>query len=334
MKKLYTLALWLPATTLAQPIITASVAPRPGDQCSYLYCSSAGPLIGPGPDQYWDLTGLPFTPSYTQLYVDPQDTPAALFSPGASVAYVNATETYYEYYTISPAAWTVNGLYFVGSGVIYSAIDPMEVMHFPWSYGTVHEDANLYEANDGSDTLQDTLRWSADAYGTVRLPGGTELPVVGIMQTTYDTDTTEVGIYSYENTELWLYTPDVRCRLATLYMEVAYLDGSVWNVSSRVRALDDATIGMAEAAPASNEPMVWPVPAQGKINVRCTVHNGAHTELRVIDATGRIVLTERSTTAELSNGTTIDVSSLAPGTYVLSVIDAGATTTATRFVVE
>ena len=332
MKTFYALVLLLPATALAQPVITASVQPQPGDQCRYLYYSDNA-SFGTGPDQYWDFAGYAFSPSFVQNYVDPLGTAGGPLFPGSNVAYVNATQTYYEYYTTSPTSWIVNGIYST-SGTYYDAVDPMEVMHFPWTYGTVHEDAYLYVANDGSEPLQDTLRWNVDTYGTVRLPGGTELPVVGAVVHNQTVDTTEMAVYTFDQVEIRLYAPDVRCRVATITMEYEYTYGVLTNFYSNVRALDDATIGLAETAAVAVAPVLWPVPTQGTLNVRYALRTGARVDLRVIDATGRVVSTQRSGAAELSNGASLDVSGLAPGTYLLQLLDAGFAVCSSRFVVE
>ena len=61
---------------------------------------------------------------------------------------------------------------------------------------------------------------------------------------------------------------------------------------------------------------VYPNPSAGLVNVEFMGTTGENVSLRVIDVTGRIISTQNANTAEI---TTVDLSSVAAGTYILEV---------------
>src|SRR5204863_10043799 len=97
----------------------------------------------------------------------------------------------------------------------YDMVDPMVAMPFPWSYGTSWEDPYSYVDVAGTLYL-DTLRWTASTWGTVRLPGGTDLEVAGMWQSHFEVDTNGTEVWTYFDDYLDLYAPGLRCRVAHL----------------------------------------------------------------------------------------------------------------------
>lgn len=298
---------------IAQPVITATNQPQPADVCHYLF-NPDGFNYSLGPDQYWDLTGLAFISNSTAVYVLPNGTPGFVLFPTSDVA-LTSTFFGYEYYDMTPDAWAVLGIHDPVSGDVINCIDPLVVMPFPWTYGTSWQDPYSY-TYDG-ETYYDTIRWQADTYGIVRLPGGTELEVVGMVEYQMDHDT--VSGTTHFNEDVSLYAPGIRCKVAGFGKSWSF--NPEWpptDTNSYVRALDDATIGIAETT-ASEALELWPVPASGTLNLRWE-GGMTNSTVQVFDAMGRVRLTATMRTMG-SGGTSIDVSALASGHYVLHVND-------------
>ncbi|MEO8590261.1 MAG: T9SS type A sorting domain-containing protein [Flavobacteriales bacterium] len=308
MNKLYAFLLLLPTASTAQPIITSSIQPQPGDVRHYLLTSSGIPFAA-GPAQYWDLSGLTFPSSTVWPYALPDTMPGASLNPQANVALAGDWVT--EFYNESPTAWTVVGWY-VSPDDHFEMVDPLVVMPFPWTAGTTWEDP--YSYMDGSGILyQDTVRWTADAWGTVRLPGGQEMEVVGLHRTTMLLDT--AGGYAVVNYQenLEFYAPNVRGVVARLSANWYTTPFENSDTTYFTRALDDATIGMNEHV-AGMKPELWPVPAHANLNLRLPGTTGT-VNVDVFDATGRLVL--HTNMVATTEPVMLDVHTLLPGTYLL-----------------
>lgn len=320
---------FLPAASFAQPVITVSAAPQPGDHCDYFNCSEGIPIVA-GPDQYWDFTTLPCTQGGYLHYVDPDITPAGWYYPASTVC-LSAYGSYYGYYEATPTSWTYIGFY--QPDTYWNALDEQVFMPFPWTYGSQWEDPYHFVPNGPGNVLQDTVRWSADAYGVVRLPGGTELPVVGMIFNSVEASTSQGVDYLHVEQSLRFYSPNVRCYVGGFSVMEQYANGVLVDVTHIVRALDDSELGMVENS-ATATPLLWPDPVQSVLNVKYNVQPSTLVFLRVLDITGREMLSQSRTGTELNGGTEIDASALTPGTYVLQFISEGKAVHNARFVVE
>lgn len=319
------LAMGSATSILAQPVITSDIFPLPGDECRYLFAGDVLFPLLPGPDQYWDFTTLALAPSLHLRHALPDTTPGFVLFPGCEVAQTSSEMLYYDYYDLSPTGWKVLGGTNMDPDQVYTVVDDVVLMPFPWTYGTHWEDPYSFTDLEGT-MYYDTIRWNADTHGTVLLPGGTEMQVAGFTRYDMSIDTAVGAIY--HDWMIELYAPGVRCRIATIVTHIIdHPDfDDIW---TSVRVLDDATIGVAENS-MGTELELWPVPASGTLNLRWDGGSGRATA-QVFDATGRLRLT--TTLRPNYMETNMDVSALAPGHYVLRVND-GRRVLAKPFIVE
>jgi hypothetical protein len=177
MKKQITLFLFLVCAIglYAQPVITSSFNPAPGEQYRY---HPVNTQITPGPsgsNVTWDFSGIQVI--YNAIigkYISPATTPYANDFTAATVAYEDyyAAGTYH-YYTTSTTKYEKIG----EASVLYTAVyqDPHTMFTFPFTYNTKVSDNFSCTTSVGSLVLQRTGTWEAegDAYGTLKLPSGT-----------------------------------------------------------------------------------------------------------------------------------------------------------------
>ncbi|MEO8591087.1 MAG: phospholipase D-like domain-containing protein [Flavobacteriales bacterium] len=84
------------------------------------------------------------------------------------------------------------------------------------------------------------------------------------------------------------------------------------------------TVGIAENAGIISALSVYPVPANDQLHIRYALAEGGVTTTTVLDATGRVVFTQRSSAAPGANSDNIDTSFLPEGFYMLTLESHGA----------
>ncbi len=315
------LALILSATTVvAQPTITSATAGGVGDVFSISTVNAEGFDPGPsGAGVIWDFSGITLTGATTSYtYVNPAATPYAGDFPDANVA-ADQGGGIYSYYKITSSEWSLQGLYPATLSMVYS--DPEVLMTFPMSYGDTFSDDFFcnyfagYETNrDGSVTVE------ADAYGTLILPDGSYDNVLRVVLN--ETVSEEfVGLpytSDYEITNYFYLREGTKGPL----FQYSYFEMGGPFPSTSENATINNLIGAVsvENNVADNTISLFPNPAQSSVII--DTHNMQVDVVEIYDLSGRIVLQNNPPAQSYS---TLDVSSLAEGTYIVRVVSAAGT---------
>jgi hypothetical protein len=227
MKKIATLILSCMALTgLAQPTITSSMAPQPGQSETLYDVDETTVTPGPaGANQTWNFSNaVPLGTSNVTNYVSPSSTPFASLFPNSNLAIdgSSGTDTSYVYLQNTSTLTQNLGVYVgtQGQSVTFSFSDPQTVIAYPFTYTTSYTD--LYATSFTLSpfpgiTIAQYIYGSTsalgDGYGTLITPAGTftntlrvkniniqhdssvyiGLPLPGDVSTTYTTTYTWVN---------------------------------------------------------------------------------------------------------------------------------------------
>lgn len=202
MKKITTLILsCLALSAMAQPTITSSMAPQPG-QSETLYDVDET-TVTPGPSgalQTWNFSNATtLGTSNTTNYVSPSSTPFASLFPNSNLAIDGSSGTDTSYiYIQNTATLTQNlGLYVgtQGQTVTFNFSDPQTVMVYPFTYTTTYTDlfaASFTLSPFPGITIAQYINGSTaaigDAYGTLITPAGTFNNTLRIKTNSIQTD--------------------------------------------------------------------------------------------------------------------------------------------------
>ena len=78
-------------------------------------------------------------------------------------------------------------------------------------------------------------------------------------------------------------------------------------------------VGVNEASRSTMEFNAWPNPTHDQFNIQFEAMQGGSVHTKVIDATGRSVISSNSSSTAGANRITLDVNGLAPGTYIIQI---------------
>jgi hypothetical protein len=294
----------------AQPVITASQCPEPGDVCEYM--EGVGSFVVPtGAMTIWDFSSFLFEPSDPEAYLAAEDAPGYSHFPEADLAETRFGD--YWFYRTSPEALYWVGHYRPDVDVWATVLDTHRVMVYPSTIGTSWTDVFESTVSDVPGTFTDTVTRTAVTYGTVIWPGQVvENVLVFVRRDTVDFGGGPIFLEFYR-----LVSPWSRCDVARVTLpydcDNPWLDpcAQVWVLQQPDLAIADH--GMKEGLD------LWPTPANDVLNVRA---NRPLTSWSMLDATGRMV---RSGGLVQDTLIQMDVHDLTPGGYVLrlTTLDGG-----------
>lgn len=330
MKHTSTLALLLLAAsfTQAQPVLTfADNAPVAGSSFILHY----GPYLTPGnagAGQTWDLSALATDSVVFIQRVAPGTTPNGASFPGTTVAETGDVAAMYF-------RSANDGMYLVGSDadlvIFYS--DQAKYLPFPCTYQTNWTDdfASVFEVDDTEIFRSGTVNGTADGYGTLHLPSGTENDVLRIHWHEETIDSTQ--LFSF----LSVYDSYLYYAVGRSYPLVQLVTTSVTfmgqtTTTSYAQWVDALSTGTEERTDASDLPM-YPVPAQGVLHFSLPLTFSGTPVINLTDAAGRSVRNLAPPTMDGRSGQ-LDVSGLAPGVYLFTAIDAFGQRAARTMVIE
>lgn len=320
----------LVALLQAQPVITNSSQPQPGDECPY-GISDLPIVLGmsPGGGQTWDLAGIPFTYDHTLTYLAPSDAPGHAYFPAATLAATN-DQNAYEFYVLDPMQWSLVGDYISSSGDLLTCTDPLILFVYPCAFGTQWSDAYSYTVTNVPTEYHDTISVEFNAWGTVILPGGGTVTVIGRSASSFDIDTNGTDVWTYAESWIDLFSPNSPCEALAADHHTIWLNGMLMSDGFHTEVVDDPDIGVEETK-AQKELELWPVPARTSLNI----HWGGHSiaaDAQVIDVAGKATAVRWMSIG--SDTGVIDVTGLLPGTYLLRMADDAGRWIVRSFVVQ
>lgn len=324
-----TFLLLLPCLCAAQPVITTSSQPQPGDQCVHLRSLDIAPFAS-GPGVSWDFTGETFEPFRVVQYVEPDGLAGASLFPSATVAELHVFGPGHTFMQMSPSAWTILGAGGEGSENTIVSTDPLLLFPFPWTFGTNWED--IYSYLEDGEPVSDMHTWESNTHGTLILPSGLQLEVVGMARESVQIGPGPPEMMVMEATlELW--APGYPCRVVEIDHAVFFLDGEFMSEFRQTVIMDDTQSSIGERM-MPHTTRLWPNPATNSLHIRGDIQGSGHAQLQVRDATGRLVQQQQCNVAELEQGTTIPVHTPSHGVYMLHAVHEGVQAFSLRFVIE
>jgi|GEM_PF-925012 len=324
---------------LAQPVITSSSNPIPGDDFTYRYSNMANP--GPaGAGQIWDFSAATEVPGEAPFHFSVITCAAAPDCgdyAGANLAW-KINDTTHNYQLANEA-----GIRNIGSRSGTSAnltyTDPDQIIRYPFAYGNSYSDtmAGTYVLSMFGTTFSynryGTSLVQADAYGSLKTPAGTFENVLRVHRHQVIVDSQYIGgmwvpmPYTMDNYE-W-YSTSSHMPLYTV--SIANNDGEIDQTAQWL----EATTGIGSISGLQSSISVFPQPAKGTINLKFTSERAAMLSIQLTDITGRVLQTVPSKLFNAGqNETSIDVSTLSAGFYLLQLTEGAQRVAAQKIVVQ
>jgi hypothetical protein len=275
------------AAAVAQPVLQSSDVGNVSLQLGIV--SGVSTSLADGANQTWNVTSTPFTLLGTAVFGPAAGTPHAAEYPTATRAITSTVPgfpVYYTYWRTSTTALELMGDG-IGSGLDDVYTDPQQLLEFPFNYlGDFTDSYNVVDGNSGDVT------WTYSGYGTLITSNGTFNNVVKVHNDFYD------------RVVFWNKTP--------LYpiLDIDFEgDGQVMVPAGGI-GMAENTDGLVLAA--------YPNPAANELFLS---GREAGDSYQLTDAIGRTIGT--ATTIMAAGTTRIDLSNVAPGSYLLRVQRAG-----------
>lgn len=316
MKKLYVLIFALAAYSglLAQPILNYSdVGPEAGDNFTvYTFDATSTPTGSVGAGMTWDYSTLTGTSS-SWSYVSKSATPYASDFTLATLA-VDQGSGAYNYFTSNTSVLAMAGTHNGSYAMEYTDIE--EMMRYPMTYGTSFVDNLVGYGNPGvAIDRSGTVTVTADGYGTLILPGGTVTNVLRVKVVEDYSDAMMTSTFDYD---------------ATIYQWwVAGLHNPILSITNGVYAgtainpgyfMDPSSVGIESPLLPEQSVNVFPNPAKDQLNVSYTVEEASEISLSITNMLGQQVrYMEMGTVSQGANTTTLDISDLESGIYMVTI---------------
>lgn len=199
----------------AQPTITSDNVYLIGDQTQIAWCSDPANPGDAGANVTWDFSNLNEIEELTFDYVEPETTLFGYQFPNATLCGVGE-DNYHSFYSVSNGFLNVEGY----AGYVEGANDTLKVIHtdteeyipIPFGFGDSHGDVfqGTTEILGFEATVQGTVDFEADGYGTLILPNGTYENVIRY-RLNRTQENTVLGQTSTTTKEQWGWmSPDYR----------------------------------------------------------------------------------------------------------------------------
>lgn len=316
-------ALILPGALIAQPIITQSNMPIVGDAATIGLCSDAvneaALDAAAGAMQTWDFSSLSESSEEQFTFVDPATTPWASDFPGSDLCGIGWDGSH-SYYITSASQLATEGNAFLLPGpppedtaLVLLTGNTETILQLPFTFNDAHNDAfaGTIAVSGFNGTVDGTIDVSVDGYGTLILPNGTYTNVARyrfertqnntVMSFTTTTTKTQWGWVS-PNHRFWLLLMEVNFDGFTTSDVVWYNKAPVLAGPSGIATHADASLVLAPNPVAAGQ-------AVQLVNGMA----GNTIEVELIDATGRII------TRELSSSGRLSTTGLQPGIYLVRI---------------
>ena len=330
MKKVYASVLLLVCTcTLSaqSPVIDLSNLPPPGGELTrYTVSYDQAPSIPGGEEQIWDITG-----SGTQLYPHAFAPPSG-FAGGIDVQDATVMELFpaseLPYYRSNSEGYAQISFYVHVSDDAFYYTDPILFLIYPCTYGTTWDDGYTL-VDQGGGVLQQfgPITYTADGYGTLITDLGTHTDVLKVRTQQQEVYEVDGVMHTRELTTDRFWKQGTAWYVAEVNVTREYIDGDLVDTWSNAVIVDALSTGVSDESPATT-PLIYPNPSSDRVILR-SPFNGRTTVI-VLDAMGRTVRTSL-----LSTGVQpMDVTTLAPGHYVVHFINERGEQTTNAFMRE
>lgn len=318
---------------VAQPtLVSPGNAPTPGTSVltNYAPVVSAGTA---GTDQTWDFSTLVADSSDYVFIEDPAATPGAADFPNATAAIVAPEGT--QYFEASATLVELVGPSLLGQTAPLT--NPASFLPLPCTYQTSWEDdfAGTIDLMGFALEVTGDVVAIADGYGTLILPEGTVTDVLRINRITTTIINTPFGGGQIEENAYAFY----QVGLGVPILEISGTTGDLPVLGpvdiSSLKWIDVTNVGLNDQVADPIGITVFPNPAVDNVRIDFSLVGGRNVSIELFDLTGRQVSTMNVNTA--TNGmhsTTMDVSELPSGMYLVRIMDNKGRVGTTRFNVQ
>jgi len=305
-------AITLTAYCFAQPVITATSLGTPGTVVTLDAAVGTGFDIGlSGADINWDFSTLTLSGvTETLIFSEPEGTPYAADFTTATFALENPVDEF-AYYIADADEFTIIGNGAGGIAMVYD--DPRTLFSLPITFHDMSSDAFYLSYMDGVENISyGTTSWNADAYGTLKLPGGDiHNNVLRVQVQTTQTDSLPGDLIS-----IYMVTTVVWMNAANAYPLVTYDKIDVlFPVPASfqfMRVATDITTEVMEPQLHENSLSLVPNPAQGSVHIQ-TIAGFEPEQITVTDLAGSIVLQQ----SIVGNTASISLENIPSGIYLV-----------------
>ena len=320
MEKKYALAfmmLPLAMAALAQPTITGSSNPVPGDA---LTMQNGGQMATPA-------TGASATWNYATAIFNGPAAQLVFAAPGSGVP---AGTTLMETGTPGLTSYLkadATALSLVGLATDYGTMDcadAMVQMPYPFTFNSTLTDP--YSCSGQSAGYQysrsGSTQFTGSGFGTLILPYGTvsNVLLISVSQSMSDDFIDDDLVDMEYSLNLFMFAkPGAKTALLTVSTTQNLTSGATTYAS---RMLDPNSLGVSEALANSIGVELVPNPASGSVEVRYGVGARAKLAIDVLDMAGRVVISQaRTVHAAGIQRDEINIAALAQGVYMVRITD-------------
>lgn len=337
-KKLFIASLLFSSVVSAQNL-TQLNEPAIGASASMFVCDSSYSDFAStnGTGVTWDFSAITGYAGVPSKMITVEAPSSNAYDPATKVTVIDGLIS--TYWTSSSTDRTSQGFVYtdvtVGDVEVNLSTDNEKIADYPFAFGNSFTDAyegTLYNGSltpSGAVPCTGTATAEIDGQGTLILPGSVTLPnivrykvvesssatvTLGPLTLDVTVTRTQYDYYDINNSSLPVYTH--------LKIDAAN-SGTPINSTSLVLSSVEPTVLVGLSDVAKNDFVVYPNPTQGKITLKGDFSSNASAV--VVDQAGRVVVSVDS----LSNGTTLDLSSVQKGIYSVVITNNGAKTTKT-----
>jgi len=310
----YMTGLWAQIPVLTQ----ANSGTIVGNDFSYTMTNYVSPGTS-GASQTWDFTNLSTSNTGLVQYLSPSSRPAASSFPGATVVLRDVQSQAEMFYKISSTAQ--QGLGVVAGGVVITYSDPIDYLHFPFTYNDSYTDN--FDGNFVSQGIQfyrsGSVNVSADAYGTLILPYGTINDVIRVkVEETYSDEYTYLGStdFIYYSTVIYIW---FKPGLQTYLFNLSTISSGTTN-SEYGSYTDINTVGVENIDVLSGSFNMYPNPANNETNLIFNLKQESEVSIEIFDLVGQRVLQPTQNSFAAGNHTIpLNTAELNTGAYIVAL---------------
>ncbi len=306
---------FLSGLACAQPTLTSANAGMiPGDQ---LTVKNNNGVISPGasgPDISWDFSDLSGSQTIIYSAKYPSECTNGSSFPDATVAF--STTGSDEFYSLSANSWEKVGL--DAQGIVIKYTNPEKLLSFPLTYNATRTDSfsATYSYMSYTAKRKGLLTYTADAYGTLILPGKTYTNVLRVKFVETSTDyLMSTALFSSTSTMYHFYVPSFHFPLLTIN-NIAPGNGAQREYYNYI----DGTTGIEDNFSAQSSLQIHPNPATDILNFNFDARESLTYKLSIVNTLG---LTVREFDSEnVSQGPvekTISLEGLSKGLYFANI---------------
>lgn len=352
-------AVFLCGNVMAQPILTAAnLNPVVGDTYTLIACDSTGlaaAATGPGPDKTWDYSHLmratattasvnAFETNLIDSFVSITFAPCTIIpgsfpSAGATIATIRYDSLFSAYRgTEGRSSDSFFEFFITDSSQYFYPIplapipthnrQPITLLKYPFTYNSSFVDTIAYSEMDPPLTLDFAYKSintiTADAYGTLKIPGHTYPNALRVHITTIHNDTGVLWhtfVYAHYTSESYQWF------VPGFHVPVLEIDNDSLGgvpIGAEYYTADTHMAGVSDVSYTLQNVNTYPNPAMDELHITYTSLNAQPASMRLTDVTGKCVyaMSIDKTTIGV-NKANISLAALPQGIYFLQLQQVG-----------